>query len=55
MSRCWLASRAVPATGRIVAVRQGNLLATSFHPELTADRRVHEYFVAMVHAATQPE
>nr|WP_190276810.1 pyridoxal 5'-phosphate synthase glutaminase subunit PdxT [Catenulispora acidiphila] len=39
-----------PAIGRIVAVRQGNLLATSFHPELTADRRVHEYFVAMVTA-----
>ncbi|MBS2534554.1 pyridoxal 5'-phosphate synthase glutaminase subunit PdxT [Catenulispora sp. NF23] len=37
-----------PAIGRIVAVRQGNLLATSFHPELTADRRVHEFFVAMV-------
>ena len=37
-----------PAIGRIVAVRQGNLLATSFHPELTADHRVHEYFVAMV-------
>jgi 5'-phosphate synthase pdxT subunit len=36
-----------PAIGRIVAVRQGNLLATSFHPELTADRRIHEYFVAM--------
>jgi pyridoxal 5'-phosphate synthase pdxT subunit len=43
-----------PAIGRIVAVRQGNLLATSFHPELTADHRVHEYFVAMVNA-TQPE
>jgi len=38
-----------PAIGRIVAVRQGNLLATSFHPELTADHRVHEYFVAMVY------
>ena len=38
-----------PAIGRIVAVRQGNLLATSFHPELTADRRIHEFFVAMVH------
>jgi 5'-phosphate synthase pdxT subunit len=37
-----------PAIGRIVAVRQRNLLATSFHPELTADRRIHEYFVAMV-------
>jgi 5'-phosphate synthase pdxT subunit len=34
-----------PATGRIVAVRQGNLLAVSFHPELTTDHRVHEYFV----------
>ena len=28
-----------------VAVRQGNLLATSFHPELTGDNRVHRYFV----------
>lgn len=37
-----------PAAGRIVAVRQGNLLATSFHPELTGDHRVHEYFVEMV-------
>jgi 5'-phosphate synthase pdxT subunit len=36
---------------RIVAVRQGNLLATSFHPELTGDHRVHEYFVRMVEAA----
>ncbi|KDN86788.1 pyridoxal 5'-phosphate synthase glutaminase subunit PdxT [Kitasatospora cheerisanensis] len=38
---------------RIVAVRQGNLLATSFHPELTGDHRVHEYFVRMVEAAAQ--
>ena len=30
-------------TGRIVAVRQGQLLATAFHPELTADRRIHRY------------
>jgi 5'-phosphate synthase pdxT subunit len=37
-----------PAAGRIVAVRQGHLLATSFHPELTGDTRVHEYFVEMV-------
>jgi len=36
------------AAGRIVAVRQGHLLATSFHPELTGDTRVHEYFVEMV-------
>jgi len=31
--------------GRIVAVRHGNLVATSFHPELTDDHRVHGYFV----------
>ncbi|WP_191843601.1 pyridoxal 5'-phosphate synthase glutaminase subunit PdxT [Catellatospora chokoriensis] len=37
-----------PATGRMVAVRQGNLLATSFHPELTGDLRVHRLFVDMV-------
>lgn len=35
-----------PAAGRIVAVEQGNVIATSFHPEVTGDRRVHEYFVA---------
>jgi 5'-phosphate synthase pdxT subunit len=34
--------------GRIVAVRQGSLLATAFHPELTPDRRIHELFVSMV-------
>ncbi|GGK85584.1 pyridoxal 5'-phosphate synthase glutaminase subunit PdxT [Mangrovihabitans endophyticus] len=38
-----------PAAGRIVAVRQGNLLATAFHPELTGDLRVHRHFVEMVH------
>ena len=37
-----------PAAGRIVAVRQGSLLATSFHPEITGDTRVHELFVEMV-------
>jgi pyridoxal 5'-phosphate synthase pdxT subunit len=37
-----------PAAGRIVAVRQGNLLATSFHPELTGDGRIHAYFCDMV-------
>lgn len=41
-----------PAQGRIVAVRQGDVLATSFHPEVTGDRRVHEYFVDMVRSAT---
>jgi 5'-phosphate synthase pdxT subunit len=34
--------------GRIVAVRQANLLATSFHPELTGDGRIHAYFCEMV-------
>ena len=34
--------------GTIVAVRQGSMLATSFHPELTRDDRVHRYFVDMV-------
>ncbi len=34
--------------GTIVAVRQGPVLATSFHPELTPDDRVHRYFVDMV-------
>jgi 5'-phosphate synthase pdxT subunit len=34
--------------GRIIAVRQGVLLATAFHPELTPDRRIHELFVSMV-------
>lgn len=33
--------------GTIVAARQGNLLATSFHPELTHDARFHKYFIAM--------
>jgi 5'-phosphate synthase pdxT subunit len=34
--------------GRIVAVRQGGLLATSFHPELTGDTRIHRLFVDIV-------
>ncbi|MET9822117.1 MULTISPECIES: pyridoxal 5'-phosphate synthase glutaminase subunit PdxT [unclassified Streptomyces] len=36
--------------GHIVAVRQGNALATSFHPELTGDHRVHRLFADMVRA-----
>ena len=39
--------------GHTVAVRQGNVLATSFHPELTGDDRVHAYFVDMVRAGLQ--
>jgi pyridoxal 5'-phosphate synthase pdxT subunit len=42
------ATHAGEAAGRIVAVRQGHLLATSFHPELTGDLRVHQLFVSMV-------
>ena len=43
------------ADGRIVAVRQGNVVATSFHPELTGDRQVHALFVGIVrrHLAEQ--
>jgi len=37
-----------PAAGRIVAVRQGRLVATSFHPEVTGDTRVHRMFVRIV-------
>ncbi len=33
--------------GRIVAARQGKLLATSFHPELTGDTRFHQFFLAL--------
>ena len=36
--------------GRIVAAIQGKLLATSFHPELTADTRFHEYFLSLINA-----
>ncbi|OIP98431.1 glutamine amidotransferase subunit PdxT [Candidatus Wirthbacteria bacterium CG2_30_54_11] len=34
--------------GKIVAAKQGNLLATSFHPELTEDSRIHRYFLTMI-------
>jgi pyridoxal 5'-phosphate synthase pdxT subunit len=37
-----------PAAGTPVAVRQGNLLATAFHPEITGDHRVHALFVDLV-------
>lgn len=33
--------------GRIVGVRSGRILGTSFHPELTADRRIHSYFLSL--------
>jgi 5'-phosphate synthase pdxT subunit len=41
-------SDASDGAGRIVAVRQGVLLATAFHPELTGDHRVHALFVEVV-------
>jgi pyridoxal 5'-phosphate synthase pdxT subunit len=40
-----------PAAGRIVGVRQGNVLATAFHPELTGDLRVHGLFCEMAREA----
>lgn len=41
-----------PAAGRIVAVRQGPLMATSFHPEVGGDHRVHGMFVDLVRSAS---
>lgn len=40
-----------PAAGRIVAVRQGSLLATSFHPEVAGDDRIHRMFIEIVTGA----
>ncbi len=39
------------ADGRPVAVRQANMLATSFHPELTDDARMHAFFLSIVEQA----
>jgi 5'-phosphate synthase pdxT subunit len=39
--------------GRVVAARQGNLLATSFHPELTPDPALHAWFLGEVRAARE--
>ena len=38
------------ADGRVVAVEQGNLLGTSFHPEITGEYRFHEHFLGKVRA-----
>ena len=38
----------IPDSDQVVAVRQQNLLATSFHPEIVPDVRIHKYFVEMV-------
>ena len=40
-----------PAADRIIAVRQGPLLATAFHPEVGSDTRIHQMFVDLVRAA----
>ncbi|HZK59874.1 MAG TPA: pyridoxal 5'-phosphate synthase glutaminase subunit PdxT, partial [Cryobacterium sp.] len=39
------------ADGRCVAVEQGNLLGTSFHPEITGEHRFHDYFLQKVAVA----
>ncbi|MDO9573947.1 MAG: hypothetical protein Q7I94_03040 [Candidatus Contubernalis sp.] len=39
----------------VVAARQGNLLVTSFHPELTQDDRFHRYLIDMVEEKAQEE
>lgn len=36
--------------GRAVAARQGNMLVTAFHPELTDDTRIHELFLSLIRA-----
>jgi 5'-phosphate synthase pdxT subunit len=43
------------AAGRIVAVRQGHLMATSFHPEVDGDGRIHRVFVELVSAGSTSE
>ncbi len=48
VSRCSPRSSPGPAAGRIVAVRERDVLATSFHPEVTGDLRLHRLFVQIV-------
>jgi pyridoxal 5'-phosphate synthase pdxT subunit len=42
-----LPDNALKGAGKIVAAQQGRLLATSFHPELSDDKRFHRYFMEM--------
>lgn len=52
IARLWGGARALAAVdGKTVAARQGNLLVTAFHPELTDDLAVHRYFLDMVRQA----
>ncbi|KAH0303558.1 hypothetical protein KCU71_g10593, partial [Aureobasidium melanogenum] len=46
-------AREVGEEGDIVAVRQGNVFGTSFHPELTGDARIHVWWVKQVLQALQ--
>jgi 5'-phosphate synthase pdxT subunit len=39
------------ADGRVVAAKQGHLMVTAFHPELTTDDRLHRYFIEMAEGA----
>lgn len=41
-------AESAPGAARIVAVRSGPLLATSFHPEVTGEKRIHELFIHMI-------
>ena len=45
------ADKSLTGTDQVVAVRQDNLMATSFHPEITSDLRIHKFFVDMVRSA----
>ena len=40
--------------GKPAIVRQGKILATTFHPELTSDTTVHEYFLKLVSETRKP-
>lgn len=52
VTRVWGEARILARFGdKIVMARQNNLLATAFHPELTTDRRIQEYFLQMVKEA----
>lgn len=52
LARLEPALSAVEGDGAVVAVRQGNLLATAFHPELTDDDRFHRYFLGLASVRT---
>ncbi len=53
VSRLWGSAEQLAAfQGRVVAVRQGNLLATSFHPELTDDTRFHQLLLDLARGAS---